>query len=219
MSLVDSVLEAFKAEHLTRTAAPGLYSSMDEVAAKLNIPMPKFYVLPEKYYGHPLFDGLANAPNAASLSKTDIIISKPILRLLKSSDLSKPLSEEMKAILAHEMHHCANRGSMMAMSRVPVAALPVIAIAATYMYDKAHAKAQKEGDTSAANVVKHMGDAAKETQDSLPSETGRSTFFKNVITTGKYIAVATAGLRDMVRVIMSSPPIYSPQKTYRIKRL
>jgi Zn-dependent protease with chaperone function len=186
------VLKHLKAEPLTHEKAFGLYQAANEIARSLGIQTPTFHLAPQILHSHPIINGMVNSPNAASLSSTAIMLSEPILRLFESMDLSKPISQEFKAVIAHEMHHCANRTSMMMMSRVPVFALPAAALTGLYLYDRAHAKAKKENNVTPENMVKHIETTTSETRASLPKETEQSSLLNNILYYGKYLAVAVA---------------------------
>lgn len=202
MSLTDSFLKHINAHPIPRSGNEGLYAAIDEIAALLRIKAPEIHCAPSiKVPTHPLIEGIVNHPNAASLSKDKIFISQPMLDLFEAQDLSKPISEELKAILGHEMHHCANRGSLMAMRSLPVFALPAIAVAATYLYDHAKNKAEHEKDVSAGNLVKHIDATAKdadrqlrEQQENKPQRHEEAGLKRNILHYGKYFAIGVAGL-------------------------
>lgn len=192
--LADSVLAALEAKPIARESAKGLYEALDEIAKKLNIDTPMVHLTAEKEHINPILRSLAKQPNAAALSNKDILISNPILRLFEATDLNKPLSEELKAVLAHEMHHCAHHKKIVAARAVPLVALPAAAMTGVYLYDKAHAKAKKEGNISPENITKHLEGAAQDAHMELPAEAAKSPFISRLLTSGKYIAAAAAGL-------------------------
>ncbi|GIW61665.1 MAG: protease [Patescibacteria group bacterium] len=86
-------LAASGAKPLKKSEAPELYQIIEELTRKMNIPMPKLYIVPTKQ---------ANAfatgrdPNHASVAVTEGILDV----------LSK---EELRGVLAHELAHVKNR--------------------------------------------------------------------------------------------------------------
>jgi Zn-dependent protease with chaperone function len=146
-SLADQLLKMVDAKKIERSATSkgGLYDVLDEIAKELKIKTPEVYMPNSSLeHSHPILNSIINKPNAASISKDKILINKSILKLLNSENLNAPVSQELKAVLGHEMHHCANRSSMMLMSRAPIFAMPAIAVAGMYIYDKAKNKAEAE---------------------------------------------------------------------------
>ncbi|MEL7351942.1 MAG: M48 family metalloprotease [Cyanobacteria bacterium P01_A01_bin.116] len=89
-------LSAYKAQPVTREQAPELYSMVERLAAKADIPMPGVYVVP---------GAAANAfatgrdPEHAAVAVTEGIV--------------KALStEELEGVLAHELTHIINRDTL-----------------------------------------------------------------------------------------------------------
>lgn len=193
-NLADKVLAALEAKPIARESAKGLYDALDEIAKKLKIEPPTVHLTAEKEHSHPILRSLTKQPNAAAISKKDILISNPILRLFGATDLNKPLNEELKAVLAHEMHHCAHHNKVVASRVIPMAALPAAAIAGVYLYDKAQAKAKEEGNISPENITRHLEGAVHDVHAELPANAAKSPFMSRLLTTGKYIAAAAAGL-------------------------
>ncbi len=200
--LADYVLTQIKAQKIERKGNEGLYAAVDEIAGKLGITAPEVhYAPPINSPVHPVINGLVNQPNAASLSKDKIFVSQPMLDLMGAQELSQPIGEEFKAILGHEMHHCANRTSMMATTRLPVFALPAIAVAGTYLYDRAKRKAEAEKDTSPGKLVKHIDASVNEAEQQLRQQQDNESQRKDeaglkrtLLQCGKYFAIAAAGV-------------------------
>ncbi len=87
------VLSMYKARPLSPDEAPYIYSAVQELAAKANIPMPRIVIVPEQ------------APNAFATGRNPehgvVAVTEGIVRLLSP--------EELKGVLAHEIAHIANR--------------------------------------------------------------------------------------------------------------
>jgi Zn-dependent protease with chaperone function len=185
-----NLLNALNAVPLAKDAAHGLYSSLEDVASKLKIPMPTFYLMGKAAHTNPAADGLANLANAGALAKDTIVVSEPLLKLMGSTDLTQPISQELKAALSHEMHHCANRTGLFMATQLPVFALPAIALTATYLYDRAHTKkAETKSDKSAPDLIEEF---AKKVRKELPKDEPKFNFLDNVVYYGKYIAIGAA---------------------------
>src|SRR5262245_18200915 len=90
------VLRMYGAQEVSETDAPVLYSVTRDIAMKMNMPMPKVYIIPSD---------AANAfatgrnPNHAAVAATE-----GILRLLTE--------EELAGVMAHEMGHVRNRDTL-----------------------------------------------------------------------------------------------------------
>ena len=89
-------LQAYRAQPVTRQQAPGLYSMVERLAQKAEIPMPGVYIVP---------GAAANAfatgrdPEHAAVAVTEGIV--------------KALSpEELEGVLAHELTHIINRDTL-----------------------------------------------------------------------------------------------------------
>jgi Zn-dependent protease with chaperone function len=187
MGLLDKhVLDALNAVPLMKDAASGLYSSLEGVASTLKISMPTFYVAGTPKVIHPVLEELAKLPSAAALSKDTVLLSEPMLKLLGSTDLTQPISQELKAVLSHEMHHCSNHTGILLAKFVPIFALPAIALTATYLYDRAQAK------KAATPKPEDIERAATETRKELPKDEKGSGFLDNLIYYGKYVAIGVA---------------------------
>jgi Zn-dependent protease with chaperone function len=187
MGLFDKqVLDALNAVPLLKDNASGLYSSLEGVASSLKIPMPTFYVAGTPKVIHPVLEELAKLPSAAALSKDAVLLSEPMLKLLGTTDLTQPISQELKAVLSHEMHHCSMHTGIVLAKFVPIFALPAIALTATYLYDRAQAK------KATAPKPEDIEQAATATRKELPKDEKGSSFLDNLIYYGKYVAIGVA---------------------------
>lgn len=86
-------LSMYRAQPVTREQLPRVYSVVERLAAKINIPVPKIYVIPTE---SPNAFATGRNPNHASVAVTE-----GILKLLDD--------EELEGVLAHELGHVRNR--------------------------------------------------------------------------------------------------------------
>ena len=87
------VLKMYRAREVTEAEAPQLYSVTQELAVRMNTPMPRVYVIP------------SDAPNAFATGRNPqhaaVAATEGILRLLTR--------DELTAVMAHELSHVHNR--------------------------------------------------------------------------------------------------------------
>jgi heat shock protein HtpX len=87
------VLRMYGAREVTESEAPVLYSITRDLAMKMNMPMPKVYIIP------------SDAPNAFATGRNPnhaaVAATEGILRLLSR--------EELAGVMAHELGHVRNR--------------------------------------------------------------------------------------------------------------
>ena len=87
------VLRMYGAKEVSEAEAPVLYSVTRDLAMKMNMPMPKVYIIP------------SDAPNAFATGRNPnhaaVAATEGILRLLTK--------EELAGVMAHEMGHVRNR--------------------------------------------------------------------------------------------------------------
>src|SRR5215467_8800229 len=87
------VLRMYNAQEVTEAEAPMLYGVTRDLALKMNMPMPKVYVIP------------SDAPNAFATGRNPqhaaVAATEGILRLLTR--------EELMGVMAHELGHVGNR--------------------------------------------------------------------------------------------------------------
>ena len=87
------VLRMYNAREATEAEAPMLYSVTRDLAMKMNMPMPKVYVIPSEA---PNAFATGRNPNHAAVAATE-----GIMRLLSK--------EELAGVMAHELGHVRNR--------------------------------------------------------------------------------------------------------------
>src|SRR5580698_10364812 len=85
-------LKSSGAQPVTREQLPRLYTVMERLAAKSNIPVPKLYVIPEE------------APNAFATGRSprhaSVAVTQGLLELMND--------EELEGVIAHELSHVRN---------------------------------------------------------------------------------------------------------------
>src|ERR1051325_2626254 len=87
------VLRMYGAREVTEAEAPVLYSVTHDLAMRMNMPMPKVYVIPSE---QPNAFATGRNPNHAAVAATE-----GILRLLTR--------EELTGVMAHKISHVRNR--------------------------------------------------------------------------------------------------------------
>lgn len=90
------VLRMYRAQPVTEADAPELYRTVQNLAAKMNMPMPKVYIIPEE------------APNAFATGRNPqnaaVAATEGIMRMLDR--------EELEGVLGHELGHVKNRDTL-----------------------------------------------------------------------------------------------------------
>lgn len=90
------VLRMYGAQPITESDAPELFSTVRNLATKMNIPMPKVYLIPQE------------SPNAFATGRNPehaaVAVTGGIMRLLSR--------EELEGVLAHELGHVKNRDTL-----------------------------------------------------------------------------------------------------------
>lgn len=87
------VLSMYKAQEVTQREAPEVYSIVESLVNRANMPMPKVYIIPSD---QPNAFATGRDPNHAAVAVTD-----GILRILNR--------EELEGVLAHELAHVKHR--------------------------------------------------------------------------------------------------------------
>ncbi|WDP93255.1 MAG: zinc metalloprotease HtpX [Desulfobacter sp.] len=87
------VLKMYRAQPLERNQAPQLYDTVDRLAGRAGLPMPKVYVIPE------------SAPNAFATGRNPdhavVAVTQGLMNMMGQ--------DELEGVLAHELGHIKNR--------------------------------------------------------------------------------------------------------------
>jgi heat shock protein HtpX len=90
------VLRMYRAQPVTDAEAPELYRIVQNLASRMNMPMPKVYIIPEE------------APNAFATGRNPshaaVAATEGILRMLNA--------DELEGVLGHELGHVQNRDTL-----------------------------------------------------------------------------------------------------------
>src|SRR5688500_14579341 len=90
------VLSLYKSQPLDKNTYSGIYEIVEELRRKMNLPMPKLWLIPTK---------MANAfATGRSPSHSSIAVTTGILNILDE--------EELRGVLAHELAHIKNRDTL-----------------------------------------------------------------------------------------------------------
>jgi heat shock protein HtpX len=92
------VLKMYKAQEVSETAAPDLYSIVRNLALKAALPMPRVYIIPEETAN--AFAAGRNAEHAV------VAVTEGIMRILNK--------EELEGVIAHELSHIKNGDMLIA---------------------------------------------------------------------------------------------------------
>jgi heat shock protein HtpX len=92
------VLKMYKAQEVSETAAPDLYSIVRNLALKASLPMPKVFIIPEETAN--AFATGRNAEHAV------VAVTEGIMRILSK--------EELEGVIAHELSHIKNGDMLIA---------------------------------------------------------------------------------------------------------
>lgn len=87
------VLKMYKAQEVSESSAPGLFSIVRNLALKAQLPMPRVYIIPEE---------TSNAFATGRNEKHAVVaVTEGIMRILNK--------EELEGVIAHELSHIKNR--------------------------------------------------------------------------------------------------------------
>lgn len=87
------VLRMYRAQEVSESSAPELYSMVRNLALKANLPLPRIFIIPEE------------TPNAFATGRNEnhavVAVTEGIMRILKK--------EELEGVIAHELSHIKNK--------------------------------------------------------------------------------------------------------------
>ncbi len=99
------ILRMYRAQEVTESDASGLFATVRNLSMKMNIPMPKVYIIPEQ------------APNAFATGRNPshaaVAATAGILEMLNK--------KELEGVLAHELGHVQNRDTLISTIAATVA--------------------------------------------------------------------------------------------------
>src|SRR5450759_1654605 len=111
------VLKMYKAQEVSESSAPGLFSIVRNLALKAQLPMPRVYIIPEE------------TPNAFATGRNEkhavVAVTEGIMRILNK--------EELEGVIAHELSHIKNRDMLISSIAATIAgAISMLAIMAQW---------------------------------------------------------------------------------------
>ncbi|MEN6375449.1 MAG: zinc metalloprotease HtpX [Smithella sp.] len=87
------VLRMYRAQEVSESTAPGLYSIVRNLSLKANLPMPRVFIIPEE------------TPNAFATGRNEkhavVAVTEGIMRILNK--------EELEGVIAHELSHIKHK--------------------------------------------------------------------------------------------------------------
>jgi heat shock protein HtpX len=99
------VLKMYKAQEVSESVAPDLYSIVRNLALKASLPMPRVYIIPEETAN--AFATGRNAEHAV------VAVTAGIMRILNR--------EELEGVIAHELSHIKNRDMLISSMAATIA--------------------------------------------------------------------------------------------------
>src|SRR5262249_57833749 len=132
------VLRMYNAREVTESEAPMLWGVTHDLALKMNMPMPKVYVIPSEA---PNAFATGRNPNHAAVAATE-----GIMRLLTR--------DELEGVMAHELGHVRNRDILIGTIAATVAgAISVLANMAQWAMIFGGFGGRRDDDRDAGNVL------------------------------------------------------------------
>lgn len=110
-------------------------------------------------------------PNAVAYpDRHAIVISESMMKLTNSS-LHGRMSPELETVVAHEFGHLKDGFVHLYGTRLQVFAMPLVAMAGLYLYDKAHAKTEHKHGQSKAEYLNNLTENLHKAADAEIAET------------------------------------------------
>lgn len=190
---LDAIFHEITQEH-----APYLHKALDELCAKAGIAKPVVCALkPEATVDKKTKMTLDHLIGALYVDKPRIIFGERARRIFSFSDMSQPISEEIKAVMAHELSHIKH-GDVKLSRALPIRFLSpfagmAAAMAGFALYDNMKSANEKNGIPEDKQVTSAQLDAqfAQTEQKSEMPVTEQSAILLKIT---KYAAAAAAGL-------------------------
>lgn len=188
MSYFEALLKNIKARELTRAEAPHLIHALEELSEKAGVKPPRLHVIDANMFA---------VPYGGALGRDHIIMNEKLLHAMDSTVSGVP-TQEMQAILAHELSHVKNSMRDILLPRASLLLAPVAAVAGYYLYERSHKKTQETG----GNFHDHLAQAVQQDHaaidrtvfdPSIPHHDAVKGTMHDLVSIGKYAAVAIAG--------------------------
>lgn len=134
------VLRMYKAREVTRADAPGLFQTVEELAGRAGLPMPRVYVIP------------GDQPNAFATGRNPehaaVAVTEGIMRTLSA--------DELRGVLGHELAHVKHRDILVGTIAATMAgAISMLANMAQWamIFGGGRSSDSEEGGSPAAGLV------------------------------------------------------------------
>lgn len=182
--------------------APDLIKTVRELAEKAGVAVPKI-LIPDDSYLESLKDVGKQSlfPQkefvdflAATDGKGIIYLGGKVRELLNHPTLDAPVSEELKAVLSHEIGHVKYKDTIRGMPIAnisPIAGMAV-AIGALAIYEWYQKKKKKEADAKQKGE-KHEPGSTEAVLSNLEPDAGQSKWLSGLWRCAKYLAVSAIG--------------------------
>ena len=189
MGIIANLLKSTHAVEITAKEYPALIQAVEELAAKSGMKkVPKLHLI-----SHPISGRI---PNAVALGSENLVLAPKLLEMFGGGGAA-PVSEELKAVIGHEMSHMKNIHRDWGGTRLPVLLAPVAATLGYHYYKKASKNStNNEGFHRNLNdiVSKERADIAAASEEKFGVEKEMHMMGDKLVTVAKYAAVAIAGL-------------------------
>ena len=186
---------------ISKNTHPRLVSGIESLAEKCGLDfVPHLFVSDTLDIG-PIW--ARKLPNAGITESRFIIANKSLVDMAQGN-LHGELTSELETILAHEFSHLKDGRVHASATRFATYALPLVAMAGLWIYDKAKAKTQHKADENKQDYGKRLTENIHKTADEEVDKSNTPdkphkwhadpTWSERILNAGRYAVVAAVGL-------------------------